>query len=389
MQILPYQYKANKVCTRCLMDDTVKGITFDEKGECTFCKIHDELEKKYPLNDETPKHLKELVDKIKADGKGKQYDCILGVSGGRDSTYTLYNAVKLGLRPLAVHFDNGWNSDMAVQNIKNATIILGVDLHTHVADWEEFKDLQRSFLFASVSDAEVPTDWIIFSVLYNEAANYGVKYIIPGHSFRTEGNTPLTWTYMDGKYVHDIHKKFGKLKLKSFPNMTMTKYLYYSFIKRIRQIKILYYIPYNEKEVFNIIENELGWKNYGDKHHESKYTAFFQAYILTRKFNIDKRKLHYSAKIRSGQITRDEALEIIQTDPYTGGIEAMEYCLKKLDLTYEDFKKIMNEKPKTFLDYNSYYNLVRFFEKPVRLGIKLNIIPEIVEKKYFMFNNDE
>jgi hypothetical protein len=178
MQILPYQYKANKVCSRCVMDDTVKGITFDEKGECTFCKIHDDLEYKFPLNVETPNRLQALVDKIKNDGKGKKYDCIVGVSGGRDSTYTLYNAVKLGLRPLAVHFDNGWNSEIAVQNIKNATEILNVDLHTHVADWEEFKDLQRSFLFASVPDAEVPTDWVIFSVLFAEAAQYNVKYIV-------------------------------------------------------------------------------------------------------------------------------------------------------------------------------------------------------------------
>ena len=177
MQILPYIYKANKVCTRCLMDDTVKGIAFDEKGECTFCKIHDDLEKKYPLDDVAPLRLQLLVDTIKKEGKGKKYDCIVGVSGGRDSTYTLYNAVKLGLRPLAVHFDNGWNSEIAVQNIKNATNILGIDLHTHVADWEEFKDLQRSFLFASVPDAEVPTDWVIFSVLFAEAAQYNVKYI--------------------------------------------------------------------------------------------------------------------------------------------------------------------------------------------------------------------
>ncbi|MBP9192987.1 MAG: N-acetyl sugar amidotransferase [Ignavibacteria bacterium] len=389
MQILPYQYHANKVCSRCLMDDTVKGISFDANGECTFCKIHDDLEIKFPLNNEAPKKLKSIVEKIKLDGKGKKYDCILGVSGGRDSTYTLYNAVKLGLRPLAVHFDNGWNSEIAVQNIKSATDILKVDLHTHVADWEEFKDLQRSFLFASVSDAEVPTDWVIFSVLFHEAAEYGLKYIIPGHSFRTEGNTPLSWTYMDGKYVQDIHKRFGKVKLKSFPNMSMTKYLYYSLIKKIKQIKILYYIPYNEQEVFQIIQNELGWKNYGDKHHESKYTAFFQAYILTRKFNIDKRKLHYSAKIRSGQLTRDEALEVIKTDPYTGGTEAMEYCLKKLDMSFDDFNRIMNESPKSFKDYKSYYDLVRFFELPVKLGIKLNIIPDIVEKKYFMFGEDD
>lgn len=386
MKILPYQYKSNKVCTRCVMDDTVKGITFDENGECTFCKIHDDLENKFPLNEEAPKRLQSLVEKIKQDGKGKKYDCILGVSGGRDSTYTLYNAVKLGLRPLAVHFDNGWNSEIAVQNIKNATKILGVDLHTHVADWEEFKDLQRSFLFASVPDAEVPTDWVIFSVLFDEAARYNVKYIVHGHSFRTEGTTPITWTYMDGKYIHDVQRRFGKVKLKSFPNMSMSRYVYYSLIKKIQQLRILYYIPYNEKEVFRIIENELGWKNYGDKHHESKYTAFFQAYILTRKFNIDKRKLHYSAKVRNGQLTREEALEIIKKDPYSGGMESLDYCLKKLDLTYNEFDGIMSESPKSFKDYKSYHSLVKALKTPISWGNKVGIVPDTVYKKYFSFD---
>jgi N-acetyl sugar amidotransferase len=368
------------------MDDSVPGITFYENGECTFCKIHDDLENKYPLNEKTLSRLNELVNKIKKEGKGKKYDCIVGVSGGRDSTYTLYNAVKLGLRPLAIHFDNGWNSEIAVQNIKNACEILNVDLHTHVADWEEFKDLQRSFLFASVPDAEVPTDWIIFSVLFREAAENKVKYIIHGHSFRTEGTTPLTWTYMDGKYIADVQKKLGKHNLKSFPNMSMIKYAYYSLVKRIQQIRILYYIPYNEKEVLQILEEKLDWKNYGDKHHESKYTAFFQAYILTRKFNIDKRKLHYSAKLRNGQLTREEALKIIKKDPYDGGVEALDYCLKKLDLSYADFDKIMSSPIKSFKDYKTYYPLVKALKKPISWGYKAGIVPDTVYKKYFSFD---
>ena len=388
MDIKSYQYFANKVCTRCVMDDTVTGISFDEKGECTFCKIHDDLEAKFPLNEQTPQKLQSIIDKIKKDGQAKKYDCIVGVSGGGDSTYTLYSAVKLGLRPLAIHFDNGWNSEIAVQNIKNVTEILGVDLHTHVADWEEFKNLQRSFLFASVPDAEVPTDWVIFSVLFKEAVENNVKYIIQGHSFRTEGTTPLHWTYMDGRYIQDIQNRFGTKKLKSFPNMNLFKYLYYSIIKRIKQIRILYYIPYNEKEVFEILENKLGWQNYGDKHHESKYTAFFQSYILTRKFNIDKRKLHYSAKLRNGQITRKDALEVINSDPYTGGMELLDYCIKKLDFNYETFNEIMKRTPKTYLDYKSYYRTVLFFKKPIRLGIRLNLIPDVVEKKYFEFNEE-
>lgn len=386
MRILPYSYKCVRLCKRCLMDDTVRGISFDENGVCTFCKVHDDLESKFPLNKETPSRLEALVTKIKKDSKEKEYDCVVGVSGGRDSTYTLYNAVKLGLRPLAVHFDNGWNSEIAVQNIKNACDILGVDLHTHVADWEEFKDLQRSFLFASVPDAEVPTDWVIFSVLFTEAAKYNLKYIIHGHSFRTEGTTPLTWTYMDGKYVQDVQKRYGKIKPKSFPNMTLTKYIYYSLVKRIQQIRILYYYQYNEKDVLEILENELNWKNYGDKHHESKYTAFFQAYILTRKFNIDKRKLHYSAKVRNGQLTRGEALDIIKKDPYSGDMEALDYCLKKLDLTYDEFDKIMNAPIKSFKDFKTYYPLVKSFKKPITWGNKVGIVPDTVYKKYFSFD---
>lgn len=386
MKIEPYEYNANKVCTRCVMDDTVPGIEFDENGVCTFCKIHDDLKEKYPLDENTPKRLKSLVNKIKKDGEGKKYDCIVGVSGGRDSTYTLYNAVKLGLRPLAVHFDNGWNSEIAVQNIQNACEILNVDLHTHVANWEEFKDLQRSFLYASVPDAEVPTDWAIFSVLFKEASKNNIKHIVHGHSFRTEGTTPLSWTYMDGKYIKNIQKQFGTKKIKSFPIMNMWQYAYYSFIKRIKQHRILYYIPYNEKEVFDILENELNWVNYGDKHHESKYTSFFQAYILPRKFNIDKRKLHYSAKIRSGQISRNKALEIIKTDPYDGGFEDLDYCLKKLDLSHKEFVEIMNLPIKSFKDYRTYYNMVKSLKKLIEIQNNLGIIPDTVYKKFFLFD---
>lgn len=386
MKLQPFRYKANKVCARCIMDDTVQGITFDENGVCTFCHIHDEIEAAHALGEGTTQKLNDIITKIKKDGKSKKYDCIVGISGGRDSTYTLYSAVKLGLRPLAVHFDNGWNSDSAVQNIKNACKTLGVDLHTHVADWDEFRDLQRAFLKASVPDAEVPTDWVIFSVLFKEAAREGVKYIIHGHSFRTEGTTPLTWTYMDGRYVSYIQKKFGTKKIKSFPVMTMFKYIYYTFFKHIRQIRLLYYLPYNESEILEKLTKELGWKNYGGKHHESKYTGFFQSYILTRKFSIDKRKLHYSALLRSGQMTRDEALEKVKVDPYEGGIETLNYCIKKLGYTLDEFEMIMNQKPKLFIEYKSYYSLVRRLKRPIAWGTKMGIIPDTVYRKFFRFN---
>ncbi len=385
MELKEYNTNSYQTCSRCLMDTTVNGITFDEKGECTFCKIHDDLEKKYPLNDSSKHKLNEIISKIKKAGKSKKYDCIVGISGGRDSSYTLFTVAKMGLKPLAVHFDNGWNSENAVRNIENLCKKLNVDLYTHVANWEEFKDLQRSFLKASVPDAEVPTDWVIFSVLFEQASKYNIKYIIHGHSFRTEGTTPLTWTYMDGKYVNSVHNTFGKVKIKSFPIMSLSKYLYYTFFKGIKQIRMLYYLPYDEKKILQMLTDEVGWVNYGGKHHESMYTGFFQSYILTRKFNIDKRKLHYSALMRSGQITKEQALETIKKDPYSGGIETLNYCLKKLDFTEKEFNDIMNLPIRSFMNYNSYYNVVKKLEKPIKWATNLGLIPDTVYRKYFSF----
>lgn len=383
MEILPFEYKATRVCTRCVMDDTVPGISFDSEGVCDLCKIHDNLEVKYRLDEESKKKLNEIIEKIKKDGRNKKYDCIVGISGGRDSTYTLYSAIRLGLRPLAVHFDNGWNTDTAVKNIKSICKRLDVDLHTHVANWEEFKDLQRSFLKASVSDADVPTDWVIFSVLFKEAAKEGLKYIIHGHSFRTEGTTPLTWTYMDGRYVRDVQSKYGTLKIRSFPVMTLLDFVYFSFIKGIKQIRLLYYLPYAEGEVLDLLAREVGWENYGGKHHESTYTSFFQSYFLTRKFNIDKRKLHFSALIRSGQLNRLDAVDELYRDPYVEGEESIRYCLKKLNFSEQDFSKIMQDPKKSFTDYKTYFHLVQKFKGLILIGERVGLVPSTVVNKFF------
>lgn len=383
MEIQKFIPKTNKICKRCVMDDSAIGISFDKDGVCNFCKIHDELEMQYSFGAKSSRDLNGILEKIKKDGKGKKYDCIVGVSGGRDSTYTLYSAVKFGLRPLAVHFDNGWNTEIAVKNIKNVCQKLNVDLFTYVADWEEFKDLQRSFLKASVSDADVPNDWTIFSVLFQAAAKEGLRYIVHGHSFRTEGSSPLSWTYMDGKYLMDIHKTFGSRKIKSFPIMTISDFIYYSFFKNIRQIRLLYFLPYDEKEILKVLKTEVDWIDYGGKHHESKFTGFFQSYILTRKFNIDKRKLHFSALIRSNQMFRSEAINEIRKDPYDGGEETIKYCLKKLDFSEAEFDVIMKEKVKHFYDYNTYFGLVKKMKTPIKWGTKIGLIPSSVYKKYF------
>ncbi|MCX6250397.1 MAG: N-acetyl sugar amidotransferase [Bacteroidetes bacterium] len=371
------------LCSRCILDTTVDDIWFDDHMVCKYCHFHDEMEKQHPLGDKAEKILNELVAKIKRSGKNKKYDCVVGVSGGRDSTFTLYTAVKLGLRPLAVHFDNGWNSDISVRNIKNACEKLNVDLFTIVADWEEFKDLQISFLKASTPDADVPADYAIYSVLYSVASKEKIKYIFNGHSFRTEGTSPISWTYMDPVYVRDVHHKFGKIKkFTSFPHMTLFKLLYYIFIKNIKEKRILEYIDYKKTEVDSFLTKELNWTYYGGHHHENYYTRFFQSYYLPKKFNIDKRKTELSALIRSGQITREAALKEIATEPYSYEEKNVEYVINKLGLSRNEFDQIMNAKLQTHKDYRTLLSLIKFLKGPIRLFTRLHLLPHILYLKY-------
>jgi len=369
------------VCTRCVCDSRIPGIKFDVKGECNYCKINDVLEKEFPLGEAGKRNFANLIAKIKKAGYGKEYDCVVGVSGGRDSSYTLYLAVRNGLRPLAVHFDNGWNSDTAVKNIKQITKALNVDLHTLVADWEEFKELQKSFLKASTPDAEVPTDYVIISTLYKLAKEINVKYILSGHSFRTEGVSPLRWTYMDGRYIKSVHKKFSNVPLKSFPVLSLTELAYSSVIKGIRYIPFLSYLDYTHKEAEEHLK-EIGWQYYGGHHYECVYTRFFQSYLCPNKFNIDERIIEYSALIRSGQLTREEGLEKIKK-PYAFDKTLIEYVISKLGLTQEEFQKILTDKPKSFLDYPTYYPTMQLFKYPIKIAGKIKLLPSIFYQKYF------
>lgn len=371
-----------QICTRCVLDTTATDIWFTDNGVCKYCMIHDELEKAYPHGAEGDQQLERIASRIRAEGKGKPHDCIVGVSGGRDSTFTLYTAVNLGLRPLAVHFDNGWNSEIAVRNIENATTRLGVELHTVVADWEEFKDLQLAFLRASVPDAEVPTDYAIYSVLFESAVAEGVRYVLEGHSFRTEGTSPISWSYMDGRYIRAIHRQFGSGRAKSFPIMSLTRLLYFLFVKRIRHVRPLEYIDYQQQEVNRILEEELDWEYYGGHHHESIYTQFFQSYLLPQKFGIDKRKTEYSALIRSGQREREEALEEITRTPYTCDPEVVEYAIKKLGLDNKHFQEIMRLPIRSFEQFPSYYSLIRSLRVPIRIAARLHAVPPILYLKY-------
>lgn len=372
-----------KTCSRCILDSSVKDIWFDTSGECKYCKIHNELERRHPLGPRLEEELNNIVEKIRIKGKNKKHDCIVGISGGRDSTYTLLTAVKLGLRPLAVHFDNGWNSDVSVQNIKKACDKLNVELETIVADWEEFKDLQIAFLKASTPDADVPTDYAIYSVLYHVANKEGIKYILNGHSFRTEGTSPISWTYMDPLYVKSVHKMFGKLRrFKSFPHMSTLKLQYYIWLKKIREIRLMEFMDYNKKEVDVVLKNELDWEYYGGHHHENHYTKFFQSYYLPKKFNIDKRKTELSALVRSGQISREEAIKEIESSPYYFEQATVDYAINKLGISSLEWEEIMNAPIKSHDDYKTLLPLIRLLRWPIKIATKLKILPHILYLKY-------
>jgi N-acetyl sugar amidotransferase len=347
-----------RICSKTVMDtDSDPDIFFDENGVCNYVGEHaNKVRLRVPDEHIAEKLLKKKLDSIKNSGKGKDYDCIVGVSGGVDSTYTAYITKKLGLRPLAVHIDNGWNSELAVSNIEKTLKKLDIQLYTKVLDWNVFRDIQLSFLKASVPDGEIPTDHAIYSVLFNTAKMFGIKYIISGTNMRTEGLRPQSWAsgHLDWQYIKSIHKKFGKLTNKPFPKVTLKNFVGYLLVKRIKQFSILDYVPYSKKQAMDILINELKWVDYGGKHYESIYTRFFQGFILPEKFGIDKRKYHLSNLIISGEITREEALEQLEKMPYPSVKLLQEdrtFVLKKLNLSETEFEKIMKLKIKSIYDY--------------------------------------
>jgi len=359
------EQQAYQQCTRCVMDTSDPDILFDENGHCNHCTEFLEKTAKQVYQGETSdKQLVSLVEKIKKSGKTREYDCVIGISGGIDSCYAAYVAKKLGLRPLAVHMDNGWNSEAAVKNIKNVAAKLGIDYQSYVLDWEEFKDLQLSFLKASVPEAETPTDIAIPAALHRIAAENKIKYIISGGNFATEGILPKYWHYnaKDVKYLKAIQKKFGSRRLKSFPTFGYQNEIYYKYIKGIRFVYLLNYVPFSKKEAMKILENELAWKYYGGKHYESKFTGFIQSYVLPEKFNIDYRRATFSTQICTGEISREEALEILKSKPYDPVIaeQEKEYVAKKLGIQVDEFNRIMKLPPKSYKDYPNDKKLLDF-----------------------------
>ncbi|PLX18681.1 MAG: LPS biosynthesis protein [Candidatus Muiribacterium halophilum] len=370
-----------KTCTRCLYHEDIPNITFDEQGVCNYCRQIEDLERQYPIGDEGEKILDEIFEQIKKDGKGKKYDCVVGVSGGCDSSYLVYKCVQKGLRPLAVHFDNTWNSTIATQNIRKVLDKLGVDLFTYVVNNKEYDDIYRSFLQAGTPDTECPTDIGLATTLNMAAAKHGVKYVIEGHNFRTEGVCPLGWLYMDGKYIESVHKKYGKLKMKTYPNMPMYKFLKWMIIDRIKKIRPLWYMSYNKEEVKTFLQKEFDWKWYGGHHLENRFTAFYHSYLIPKRFNRDYRLLGFSALIRSGQMSREEGMKKMQEPPYLEP-ELLEYVKKRLGYSDDEFEKIMKLPKRTYKDFKTYKKTFERMRPFFYVMAKLSLVPYSFYMKY-------
>jgi N-acetyl sugar amidotransferase len=370
-----------KRCSRCLYDETVSSIVFDENGVCNYCHLHDQLNQEYPTGEAGQRRLGVIADRIRKDGRGKPYDVIVGVSGGADSSYLVYLAKELGLRPLGVHFDNTWDSTVAVENIHDVLKNLDVDLYTYVVDNKEYDDIYRSFLKAGVPDVEAPTDIGLAAVLNMAAEKYGIKYIFEGHSFRTEGVAPLGWIYMDGKYIQSVQKQFGTMPLKTYPNMLMPSFIKWTAILQLKKIRPLYYIDYVKKDAMALLSQELGWEWYGGHHLENRFTAFWHTYFMPKRYGIDTRLLGYAALVRSGQITREQGLELL-SQPQEHDPELLEMVKKRLGFSEEEFEQVMNLPRRTYRDFKTYKPTFEKMRAFWWLMYKLNRVPKSFYMKF-------
>jgi N-acetyl sugar amidotransferase len=343
------------------MDTTAAGISFGPDGTCNYCTGFLATLRTYqkPSPAEQEAHLAEFVAKVKRDGVGKEYDCIVGLSGGADSAYTLYTARKLGLRSLAVHMDNGWDSELAANNIANLVRHLGVDLHTHVIDWEEYRTLMQAFFDADVIDVELLYDNAMAAVNNQQAARYGIRWILAGTNTATEGMPmPANWNWFkfDKKNIASIARRFAGVSLDTFPSIGTFDFARFRLINRVGWVSFLDYLNYEKSSCVQTLVSELGYRPYPYKHYESVFTRFYQGYILPTKFNVDKRKLHLSTLICSGQLTRADALEDLRHIPYPSEAEMQadrQYFLKKMGWTADQLEAYLGRPEVSHMRYGS------------------------------------
>lgn len=353
------QDREYQMCTRCVMDTTDPEITFDEHGVCNHCREFDEvISKNWFPNAEGQRRLEVIVEQIKREGRGKEYDCILGLSGGADSSYLALKVKELGLRPLVVHVDTGWNSELAVQNIQAILDYCGWDLYTHVMYWEDMKRLQIAYLRAGVANQDVPQDHAIFANLYHFAVQNGIKYVLNGGNIATEAIFPKAWHHvaMDATNLKAIFDRFGDGKLKEYRTINFWQYyFYFPFILGMKVIRPLNFMPYNRQVAIETLQEKTGWRPYGYKHGESVFTRFFQNYYLVERFGYDKRKPHLSTLIVTGQMAREEALQELSKPPYDPSAieEDILYFCKKLSLSEQEFVELLKAPVRDALEFPS------------------------------------
>lgn len=350
-------------CSRCVMDTSDPEITFDADGVCSHCHSYDLIQARYGIPpDRREELLAQRVQKIKDEGRGKKYDCIIGLSGGVDSTYVALKVKELGLRPLAVHMDGGWNSELAVSNVENIIDRLGIDLYTCVVEWDEMRDLQLSFFRSGVPNCDIPQDHAIVAALHKAASAFGVRTIVRGVNFATESVLPRAWGYtaMDLHHIKAIHRRYGQVKLKSFPTCSTLGFAYYHITKKITYFDILNYIEYDKDRAKRVIMDELGWRDYGGKHHESLFTKFFQSYYLVKKFGFDKRLAHLSNLVLAGAMTRDHALKELDKPAYDERkiVQEINFVANKLEIKVEELEQILVAPPRRHKEFPSHDFLI-------------------------------
>lgn len=374
--------KVTKVCSRCIYDNTTPGIYFNDSGLCNYCiQIDNMLEQFGTGTSRGELELEKILAEVKKAGKGKKYDCVIGVSGGTDSSFLLMKSLEWGLRPLAVHYDNTWNTAIASENIRKVTKAINVDLYTYVIDNKEADDIFKAFFMSGVPEFDASTDIAFAQVLRSAAAKFGIKYIFEGHSFVEEGISPMGKNYFDGKYIADVHKKYGKIKMKTFPNLTFWQFLKWAIIYRQKFIRPLWYISYSKEGAKEVLKQKTGWQDYGGHHLENRSAAFFHLIYQPKKFGIDNRNWTLSALARSGKITRERALEIYNT-PIGNEAELEEYVIKRLGITKQVFDEIMAGPQKTFRDFKTYKKRFERLRPLFYVLKKANLVPTSFYIKY-------
>jgi len=371
------------ICANCVMDTSDSGITFDARGWCDYCNnFHRNILPHWHPDERGERLIAPVMERIRREGRGRDHDCVIGISGGVDSSYVTYLAkTKFGLRPLLYHVDAGWNSQPAVNNIEKLVDGLGLDLHTEVVNWAEMRDLQLAFFRAQVPHLDTPQDHAFFAGLYNFAAKHRFKYILTGANYSTECvREPLEWHYhaSDLRQLRDIHARFGSRPLKLFPTAGVFKYrLYYRYLKGVRVIKPLNHVRYVKEVAMQELVDRFGWQRYAHKHYESRFTRFYEGYWLPTKFGYDKRRAHFSSLILTGQMTRDEALDRLSQPAYDKDTidHDFEYVATKLDLAVEELRALMAGPNRSYRDYRNSMPLINAGTQVLRLlGVQRAII---------------